>query len=92
MTSVSLCAAALARARAREGYFSDDAMNGQRRFRPTRSKTFGFEKRAQMRPKPISQVKMEQELEMKRRREEKETAKKFKAKEVSRGTHVIALW
>lgn len=53
---------------------------------PAKSKTFGFEKRAQSRPKPIAQVKMEQDLEMKRRKDEKEAAKTFKANKVSRNT------
>lgn len=79
---IVFCAAARARARAREGYHSDDAFENKKNFGPTRSKTFGFEKRAQSRPKPIAQVKMEQDLEMKRRKSEKEATQKFKANKV----------
>jgi hypothetical protein len=49
---------------------------------PARPKTFGFEERAKLRPKPISQVKMEQDLELKRRNEEKEATQTFKANKV----------
>lgn len=85
----SSCAAARARARAREGYHSDDAFVNKKNFAPARSKTFGFEKRAKSRPKPIAQVKMEQDLEMKRREGEKETTNRVKANKVSASTNTI---
>lgn len=52
-------------------------------FVPTKSQGFAFERRAHSRPKPIAQVKLEQDLEMKRREEEAEHAKRFVANEVS---------
>jgi hypothetical protein len=81
-------AAARARARAREGGYHSDGADYSRHspsYVPTRPKTFGFEKRAQARPKPIAQVKMEQDLEMRRREEEIESSKKFKANKVCMG-------
>lgn len=50
---------------------------------PTKSRGLSFERRAKSRPKPISQVKLEQDLEMKRREEEADNAKQFVANKVT---------
>lgn len=50
---------------------------------PTKSQGFSFERRARSRPKPISQIKLEQDLEMKRREEEVDNAKQFVANKVN---------
>jgi hypothetical protein len=47
-----------------------------------KDRAFQFEKRAASRPKPIAQVKLEQDLEMKRRKEAAEYAVRFTANQV----------
>jgi hypothetical protein len=70
-----------------EGYHSDGGNLKNRdanrpNFIATKSRSFGFEVRAKARPKSISQVKMEQDLEMKRREQEAEHALRFVANKV----------
>eukprot|EP00892_Ulva_mutabilis_P008663 jgi/Ulvmu1/6169/UM028_0025.1 len=69
------------------GYHSDGGNSHGRdkpkpSFVPTKSRGFTFERRARTRSKPISQVKMEQDLEMKRREEEAENSHRFVPHEV----------
>lgn len=70
------------------GYCSDGANfrrgQGQREaaFRPTKPKEMGFEARAKARAKPISQVKLEQDLEIQRREQEAAYAFRFVANKV----------
>jgi hypothetical protein len=54
------------------GYHSESGTlnNTQKKAASRLSRSFGFEERARARPKPISQVKLEQDLEIKRRQVE----------------------
>jgi len=51
-------------------------------FVPTKSRGFTFERRSKTRSKPISQVKLEQDLEIKRREEQAKHELCFVAAEV----------